>query len=136
ALLEEAVQLYNDDFMAGFTLRDSPEFDEWQYFMSEELRRELGAALEKLVDAFTARGQLDRALDYARRWLSLDPLREEAHQTLMRLYAWSDQREAALRQYRECVRVLDQELGVAPLEETTALYQAIKENRLPEAPRR
>ena len=136
ALLEEAVQLYNDDFMAGFTLRDSPEFDEWQYFMSEELRRELGVALEKLVDAFTARGQLDRALDYARRWLSLDPLREEAHQTLMRLYAWADQREAALRQYRECVRVLDQELGVAPLEETTALYQAIKENRLPEAPRR
>lgn len=136
ALLDEAVQLYHDDFMAGFTLRDSPEFDEWQYYMSEELRRELGAALEKLVDAYTARGQLDSALDYARRWLALDPLREEAHQALMQLYAWADQREAALRQYRECVRVLDQELGVAPLEETTALYQAIKENRLPEAPRR
>ncbi len=135
ALLEEAAQLYHDDFMAGFTLRDSPEFDEWQYLMGEELRRELSAVLETLVDAFTARGQLDRALDYARRWLSLDPLRDEAHQTLMRLYAWADQREAALRQYRECVRVLDQELGVAPLEETTALYQAIKENRLPDAPR-
>src|SRR5690606_140469 len=62
SLLEGAVQLYHDDCMAGFTLRDSPEFDEWQYFMGEELRRELGAVLEKLVDAFTARGQLDRAL--------------------------------------------------------------------------
>src|SRR5690606_13799367 len=50
ALLQEAVQLYRDDFRAGCTLRDSPEFDGWQYFMSEELRRGLRAALEMLVD--------------------------------------------------------------------------------------
>ncbi len=136
ALLEEAVQRYHDHFMAGFTLRDSPEFDEWQYYMGEELRRELGGALQKLVDAYTPLGQLAKALDYARRWLALDPLREEVHQALMQLYAWDDQREAALRQYHECVRLLDEELGVAPLEETTALYEAIRENRLPAAPRR
>ena len=49
----------------------------------------------------------------------------------MKLYAWSGQRTAALRQYRESVRLLDEELGVPPLEETTELYQAINENRLP-----
>src|SRR5215212_9572819 len=48
--------------------------------------------------------------------------------------AGSDQRAAALRQYRECVRVLDQELGVTPLEETTLLYRAIQENELPPRP--
>ena len=42
---------------------------------------------------------------------------------------WSNQRSAAIQQYRECVRVLDQELGVPPLDETMQLYQAIKENR-------
>ncbi|MBI4771759.1 MAG: AAA family ATPase, partial [Chloroflexi bacterium] len=60
---------------------------------------------------------------------ALDPLHEPAHRHLMRLYAWSDQRAAALRQYRECVRVLDQELGVSPLGDTAKLYEAIKENR-------
>src|SRR5262249_15882764 len=45
-----------------------------------------------------------------------------------------DQRAAAIHQYRECVRVLEQELGVAPLEETTQLYEAIKENRAPPLP--
>ena len=52
----------------------------------------------------------------------------------MALYAYSDERAAALRQYRECVRVLDRELGVAPLEETTLLYRAIQENDLPPKP--
>ena len=62
--------------------------------------------------------------------MALDPLREEAHRQVMRLCAWSDQRNAALHQYRECVRILEQELGVAPLAETTELYEAIKSNRL------
>ena len=41
---------------------------------------------------------------------------------------------AALQQYRACVRVLDRELGVAPLEETTRLYHAIKGDHAPPPP--
>jgi hypothetical protein len=52
----------------------------------------------------------------------------------MRLYALAGQRAAALRQYRECVRRLQGELGVPPLEETTALYRAIKEEGAPPLP--
>ncbi len=130
APLTEAVALYRDDFMAGFTLRDSPDFDEWQFFQTESLRRDLGRALENLVHCQTERRQFDSAITYARRWLALDPLHEVAHRELMRLYAWAGQRGAALRQYRECVRIFDQELGVPPLEETTQLYEAIQENRL------
>jgi predicted ATPase len=53
----------------------------------------------------------------------------------MRLYAQSGQRNAALRQYRECVRILEAELAVAPLQETTSLYESIRENRLGEEPK-
>jgi len=38
--LTEAMELYRGDFLTGFTLRDSPEFDEWQFFQTERLRRE------------------------------------------------------------------------------------------------
>jgi DNA-binding SARP family transcriptional activator len=48
-LWERAASLYRGDFMAGFSLRDSPEFDDWQSFQAEGLRRELGNVLEKLV---------------------------------------------------------------------------------------
>ena len=132
--LTEAVGLYRDDFMAGFGLRDSVAFDDWQFFQAESLRRELAGALEKLARGRGALGEWETAVAHARRWLSLDVLHEPAHRMLMTLYAWSDQRAAALRQYRECVRVLDQELGVAPLEETTLLYRAIQENDLPPQP--
>jgi DNA-binding SARP family transcriptional activator len=132
--LTEAVALYRDDFMAGFGLRDSVAFDDWQFFQTESLRKELAGALERLARGRGALGEWEAAIAHARRWLAMDPLHEPAHRMLMALYAWSDQRAAALRQYRECVRVLDQELGVTPLEETTLLYRAIQENDLPPRP--
>jgi len=132
--LTEAAALYRDDFMAGFGLRDSVAFDDWQFFQSESLRRELAGALERLARGRGALGEWEAAIAHARRWLAMDILHEPAHRLLMALYAWSDQRAAALRQYRECVRVLGQELGVAPLEETTLLYRAIQENDLPPRP--
>ena len=132
--LTEAVTLYRDEFMAGFGLRDSVAFDDWQFFQSESLRRELAGALERLARGRGALGEWEAAIVHARRWLAMDTLHEPAHRLLMALYAWSDQRAAALRQYRECVRVLGQELSVAPLEETTLLYRAIQENDLPPRP--
>lgn len=132
--LTEAVELYRDDFLAGFSLRDSPGFDEWQFFQAESLRRDLGRALEKLVHCRADRHEFDAAIAHAHRWLALDPLQEAAHRDLMRLYAWAGQRPAALRQYRECVRVLERELGVGPLDATTRLYETIKENHPPRLP--
>src|SRR5215207_5002775 len=132
--LSEAVALYRDDFLAGFALRDSVAFDDWQFFQGEELRRELAGALERLSIGCGARQEWDQAITHACRWMTLDPLHEPAHRWLMQLYAWDGQRAAALRQYRECVRVLEGELGVSPLEETTRVYQAIMENDLPPPP--
>jgi predicted ATPase/class 3 adenylate cyclase len=52
----------------------------------------------------------------------------------MLLYAWSDRRSAALRQYQECVRILESNLAVPPQESTAELYKAIVEGRTPEPP--
>ncbi len=122
-----AVELYRDTFMHGFSLRDSLPFDDWQLLQAQMLGRAFEAALERLIGLLMAAGQDDEALTYALRWLGQDPLREEGHRLVMELYARLGQRSAALRQYRSCVRVLDEELGVAPLEETTRLYHAIQE---------
>lgn len=119
-----AASLWRGDLLAGFSLRDSPAFDDWQCREAERLRRALGTASARLVDGF-AEGRIDDALLHAGRWLELDPLHEPAHRAIMRLYARQGDRAAAVRQYRDCVRVVDEELGVAPLDETTALYEAI-----------
>jgi DNA-binding SARP family transcriptional activator len=137
APLREAAALHRGDFLAGFALRNADDFEDWQRFQAESLRRELAGVLERLVGAQAAEGRWQEAIADGRRWLALDPLHEPAHRQLMRLYAWSGQRGAALRQYRACVRVLDQELGVTPLEETSALNRAIMQgqaDREPPAP--
>ncbi len=132
--LTAAVALYQNDFLAGFSLRDSPEFDDWQLYQADTLRREFAGALEGLTRCHSAAHHFDTAILYARRWLALDRLHEPAHRQLMLLYAWAGQRTAALRQYRECVQALEQELGVSPLESTSQLYQLIKENHVPPLP--
>lgn len=132
--LAEAADLYKADFLMGFGLKDSWDFDEWQQLQTEGLRRDLATALEHLVYGHAALREFDAAISHARRWLALDRLHEPAHRWLMQLSAWAGQRTAALQHYRECVQVLEQELGVAPLESTTQLYGAIKEQHLPPLP--
>lgn len=124
-LLAEAVALYRADFLAGFTLRDAPEFDDWQYFESEGLRQELAAALERLARGHSAQGDYEAAIPYVRRWVSLDNLNEPVQRELMRLYALAGRRHEALRQYKACAEALESELGASPDPKTEALYRQI-----------
>lgn len=130
ALLAQAVALYTDDFLAGFSLRDSPEFDDWQFFQAESLRQELASGLERLVLGYSAREEYEVAIPYARRWVGLDPLHEPAQRQLINLYDQAGQSSAALRQYEEFKNLLDKEFGVPPETETATLYEAIKARRL------
>jgi DNA-binding SARP family transcriptional activator/tetratricopeptide (TPR) repeat protein len=131
AALADASALDRGEFMAGFALRDSEPFDEWQRTEAETHRRDLGSVLERLARARAARSEWGAAIDAGRRWLALDPLHEPAHRLLMTTLAGAGEQAAAIRQYRECVRLLDAELGVPPLAETTELYEAIRAGRVP-----
>lgn len=128
--LTVAVSLYRDDFLAGFTLPDAPDFDEWQFFQTEGLRQSLGQILGQLITGYQAGGKFEQAIPYARRWLALDPLHEPAQRQLIQLYDQSGQLAAALRQYEQFVKLMGEELGIPPEEETTTLYEAIKAKRV------
>ena len=127
----QAAALYRDDFMAGFSLRDSIPFDDWQVINREALRRAMSEALETLCRQQQEAGDLTAASSTAHKWLNMDPLREDAHRQLMLLYAQTGQRNKALDQFRTCIRILDEELGVDPLPETVALHDAIRDNQIP-----
>lgn len=122
----QAVSLYRGDFMTGFTLPDCPDFDEWQFFQSENLRQQFANALAHLITMHCADGDYGAALPHARRRLVLDTLDEAAHRQVMELYARSGQVSAALRQYELCIQILAEEFGALPAAETTALYERIR----------
>ncbi|WP_410792812.1 ATP-binding protein [Kribbella sp. C-35] len=128
--LDTAVDLFRGDFLEGFGLRDAPDFEDWARNQADTLRRELTSVLARLAADLEEAGDSSAALVHVRRWLSLDPLHEPAHRALIRLYALTGDRAAALLQYRQCVRTLSRELGVSPLPETTALYEAVNTGTL------
>ena len=125
-----ADELVVGPFMAGFGLRDSPLFDDWLESTADSLRTAHSAILARLVDVERTEGSVDAALGYARRRVTLDPLSEPAHAGLIEVTAASGDRPGALQRYRELVHILDRELGVPPLPETTALHDAIRADRV------
>src|SRR5437870_1039018 len=84
-----------------------------------------GDALARLLSAHTKGGRSEAALQTATRLLALDPLQESVHRALMRLYVGQGRRGAALRQYQNCVALLQRELGVEHDPATKHLYQEI-----------
>ena len=128
--LKKAVELYRGDFMAGFNVSDCLIFEEWMTGRRMHLRVQLLEALEALVTYWTRRGVHDQALQYARRLLTIEPLSESTHRKVMTLLALTGQRNAALAQYQTCRRILAYELGLEPMEETDALYHAIRSARI------
>ena len=132
--LEEATQLYQGDFLAGFTLPDAPAFDEWQFFTAEKMRALQSQALETLTIGYTKINEISRAIDYNHRWIAFDPVNEAAHRLMMSLYARSNQRTAALRQYEVIKQLLGTQLGVDPQPETEALYAQIKAGEIAATP--
>ena len=133
--LLDAIDLYRNDFLRGFTLPDSPAFDEWQAFQIDQLREDLIKTLKRVIDYYVSHNVFSQAIDYARRWVAQSPWSEAAHREMMRLYALNDQRSASLQQYRECVRILREEFEAEPEEGTRALYETIlHKNLTPRAP--
>lgn len=129
AMLVEAAEVGREPFLSGFSLRGSTDFDDWAAATAGALRDRLADVLARLTSMGADTGRLDEAIEWGRRWLDVDPLSEVAHRELMRLYAATGERHAALKQYRRCVRILDQDLGVTPLPETASLYDDIRANR-------
>jgi WD40 repeat protein/DNA-binding SARP family transcriptional activator len=129
--VQEAVALYDGEFLQGFSVRGSRGFDDWSSLERERLNRLVLEGLNKLVGWQLERGEYAAGIESANRWLQLDPLRERAHQQMMLLLAYNGYMAAALEQYDACQRILDEELGVSPSDKTVALYERIKASKLP-----
>src|SRR5579859_6785544 len=71
--LDYASRLYQGHFMSGFSLRDSPEFDDWQRFEAETVRQQMITLQGRLIQTAYARHDLATAMLAARRWVAIDP---------------------------------------------------------------
>jgi WD40 repeat protein/DNA-binding SARP family transcriptional activator len=126
ARLEQAVALYRGDFLHGFSLPDSSEFEEWALVVREQLHQAALDALSTLADVASRQGDHAAQCRYARRQIELEPWREQAHAQLMRGLWASGQRGAALEQYEICRRILADELGLEPSPDLAVLAEQLR----------
>jgi predicted ATPase/DNA-binding SARP family transcriptional activator len=138
ARLQQAIALHRGVFLNGFTIGDSPDFEEWVHIWRERLRHHVVRALRAIAQYHEIQEAPGAACDALLRLLELDPWDEATHRKVMELQWRQGKRSEALTQYRTCRRLLEEELGVEPEEETTALYDAITsaESRTERAPPR
>ncbi len=113
--LETAGACYAGELLEGF-------YDDWALRERERLRTLYVNGLTQLMHYYAYHNNSLRGLDYGRKILELDPLREEIHRAMIRLYLQMGQRSSAVEQYESCRACLAKELGVEPMEETQLLY--------------
>jgi DNA-binding SARP family transcriptional activator len=116
--LQGAIELYTGDLLEGF-------YDDWALRERERLRLLYMKSLVHLMRCYKEHNEYEKSLACGLQILTHDPLREEIHREVMRLYLESGQRAMAIRQYRICSQILEKELGVSPMKETRLLHNQI-----------
>jgi DNA-binding SARP family transcriptional activator len=124
AALDSALEHY-EELLAGFELPDAESFEEWLAAERERARLLAVRGLTRLGRLREARGDYAGALDALRRALAFDPLQEDLQRDAMRLHYRAGDRVGAIRRYEQLRELLDAEIGVPPMRETQALYDAI-----------
>jgi tetratricopeptide (TPR) repeat protein len=126
----DMTELLGGDLLEGIYLDHNPEFELWILGERERWRGKAEEILTKVITAHIRRGRYQEALHHARILLKIAPWNEQIHRKAMRLLAWTGQRGAALRQFKQCKRVLKEELNHEPADETTDLYHKIHKGEL------
>ena len=101
----------------------TPAYETWL----EEQRQRVSTLVERLLlkaaEDLQESGQLTRASGFAEKLLRRDPLNEEAYRLLMRCEAERGRPEVAQEVYERLRKVLEEQLGEEPSEETRALHK-------------
>ena len=123
-----ATGLYGGMFLEGCG-PVSPEFDRWAEAERSHLQAKQAACLLKAADEAEADGHYDAMAAFAARLLAFDPLQEHVHRRLMRAQYRQSRYDAALKQFNDLSKVLEDELGVRPEKPTMDLVAEIRAAR-------
>ena len=126
--LRAAARLYGGEFLSGLNFEHEA-LETWCVGERTRFRELCYEALAKLVSHCADTAQLEEAIEMCRRLVDLDPLREDAHRTLMRLFDRAGRRADGLRQYAICRDILRADLSIDPEAATTKLYHEIKAHK-------
>ena len=129
AVRQQALQLYQGEFLEAFDLANAPQFNEWLAGARAQVRQEVIDSFQQLCQAYGDKQAWGEAITAVKGWLKIDDLNETAYRLGMRYLAQNSQPDEALALYDTCGHHLMDELGVEPEAATAALAQEISKQR-------
>jgi DNA-binding SARP family transcriptional activator len=124
--VQHALSLVRGPFLDGFWLREETAFDEWHEQQQQQWQVRVQFLLDRLSTWQEEGFELEPAKATLLRWLTLDPLSEEACRRLMRVQLAQGELTAALQVYATLRARLAEELRIKPSAETVALAKRIR----------
>lgn len=118
--------LQEETLLEGLEYDDSPDFDEWLQGARADLHGLRTSSAQAEAERLERAGNLRPALEYAQARARLEPLSEEAHRRVMRLYYLLGDRGSALGVFERLKQVLAEELSTAPLPQTLELARLVE----------
>ncbi len=122
-----AIDLYRNNFLEGTDLA-------WCSEIRYALQHEMIRLLTLEADYLATQGSPEAAETLYLRVLALDELDERAHRGIMWCRAKLGDTPGAMRQFRACSRVLEQDLGGDPLPDTQRMFKLIHQGEVPHTP--
>lgn len=128
--VQRALSLFQGEFLAGFSVRNAPVFEEWVVQQRTEYHLLASQGFYRLAEYELAQGMATAGLEATRRLLQLDPYHEAGHRLQMRLLVQTGLPHLALEQYQQLQRLLDETFQSEPEAETQQLYEQIRTGKL------
>lgn len=116
--ISKIVELYRGNLLEGI-------YDDWAIRERENYRRALLQSLTSLMEYYTNQNSYIKAIHCGERLLAYDPVREDIHRAIMRLYIQNGQPQLAMQQYSHCCTILEEELQMVPMPETQYLHSQL-----------
>ena len=115
---------YRGDLLLGW-------YDEWVLTERERFRLLCLRGYRRLMEHYSAVGDIESAIDAGQAALCIEPLQELVQERVIELYVNSGQRAAAIRQYERLFLSLRTELRISPARTVTALIERIRSDGAP-----
>ncbi|MBR1031471.1 BTAD domain-containing putative transcriptional regulator [Bradyrhizobium liaoningense] len=116
--VSSAVDSYGGPFLDGYD-------GDWIFQERERLHCLFVRSTFELMRASAIQGRYEHALEFGRRILAMDALRESVQRNVMLLLVLNGQRGEAIRAYQRLANLLRSELDIEPMPETRRLHQVI-----------
>ena len=113
-----AVEEYHGDLLPGM-------FDDWVLTERETAAPPVRRAVRSPISRLARRRRPQKAVDYGRLRVRLEPLEEVGYRTLMEMQADAGDRAGAISTYHKCAEILDHELQLKPSQATETFAERL-----------